>query len=223
MVIKLKQIEEMKRLKDEKLSFKQIGKQLKISPTTVRKYLLKDVEGKGVDKDGSDEGTDKSDRTLYSEVFTAFDHRKSLIEVVKDGLCSPIEAEELWRRYNDLKMKALEVKEIQNSIQQPTLITQHERMIKDIEKEITHIKQRLDDLTNIMMDSVFPLILKERPKWMKTNCKHYKDEICKGINLNKEPEECMFHLKTTKIKDKWYIDPDPRVCALCPMNTLSRE
>lgn len=136
----------------------------------------------------------------YSKIFSAFDEDKSLIDVVKQGLCDPDKAVELWNKYEELKDKTLEIKE------KPRL----EERIGELEEKLAAMERNLDlilDITN-------------HGNWVKENCEHYKDGYCRGIYWNLKPKKSFF-LKSIEEEGKWYIDPDVRNCALCPKNTNS--
>ena len=215
-MIKQKQIDEIKRLRGENYSYKQIAKQLKISHLTVMKYLSKKAEGMGGDRNADNEG--RNDKKNYSKVFNAFDEGKNLIEVVKGGLCSPTEVEEFWNKYNELKIKTRKDTELQKLQKEPTLI-------KELNERICKLEEAINTLEGVVYGEIRELILKPRPEFIKTDCKHYKEGFCKGFSWKSKPEvdENGLFRKAIQIKDKWYVDPDPRYCALCPKNTLSRE
>jgi len=132
-----------------------------------------------------------------SKIFSAFDDGKTLIEVVKQGLCDPDTAEELWNKYEKLKEMSLEVKE------RPKL----EIRIEDLEERLSQVEEDLQ-------------VIPAPGKWVKENCEHYQDGYCCGIKWNIEPK-WTFVLRSIEEDGKWHIDPHVRYCALCPKNTIS--
>jgi hypothetical protein len=133
----------------------------------------------------------------YAKIFSAFDDGKNLIEVVKQGLCDPDTALELWNKYEELKEKTLEIKE------KPKL---GER-IDELEERVKDFLKVIRDITNY-------------GDWIKENCEHYQDGYCRGKYWNEEQNR-VFILESMEENGKWYINPDVRYCALCPMNTVS--
>ena len=132
-----------------------------------------------------------------SKIFSAFDDGKTLIEVVKQGLCDPDTAEELWNKYEKLKEKTLEVKE------RPKL----EIRIEDFEERLSKVEKFLQ-------------VIHCPGKWVKEDCEHYQDGYCRGISWDLEPKRT-FVLRHIEKDGKWLIDPNERYCALCPLNTIS--
>ena len=132
-----------------------------------------------------------------SKIFSAFDGGTTLIEVVKQGLCDPDTAEELWNKYEKLKEMSLEVKE------RPKL----EIRIEDLEERLSKVEEDLQVIPSI-------------GKWVKEDCEHYRDGYCRGLYWNIEPKGA-FVLRSIEEDGKWHIDPNVRYCALCPLNTLS--
>lgn len=74
--------------------------------------------------------------TDYSKVFTAFDEGKTLIDVVKQGLCEPDKALELWNKYEEFKNKVLEIEG------RPIL----EERVADLMKHIFDLKGKVSNL-----------------------------------------------------------------------------
>jgi len=132
-----------------------------------------------------------------SKIFSAFDGGTTLIEVVKQGLCDPDTAEELWNKYEKLKEMSLEVKE------RPKL----EIRIEDLEERLSKVEKVLQ-------------VIPAPGKWVKENCEHYQDGYCRGLYGDEEPKGT-FVLGSIEEDGKWLIDPHERYCALCPLNTNS--
>lgn len=135
-----------------------------------------------------------------SKIFSAFDGGTTLIEVVKQGLCDPDTAEELWNKYEKLKEMSLEVKE------RPKL----EIRIEDLEERLSKVEGNLAEILEVTTLG----------KWVKEDCEHYRDGYCRVIYWDEE-QKGTFVLRSIEEDGKWHIDPNERHCALCPKNTIS--
>ena len=138
--------------------------------------------------------------TDYSKVFTAFDEGKTLIDVVKQSLCDPDKALELWNKYEEFKNKTLEIT--------GKLIL--EERVDDLEGRLATAEKELEKILKIT----------NRGFWVKENCKHYRGGYCRRVYWEEEPKVA-FSLRSQEENGKWYIDPSTIYCALCPGNTIS--
>jgi hypothetical protein len=77
--------------------------------------------------------------TDYSKVFTAFDEGKTLIDVVKQDLCDPDKALELWNKYEEFKKKTLEIEG------RPLL----EERVDELENQLSDLQNDLQKLSNV--------------------------------------------------------------------------
>lgn len=138
--------------------------------------------------------------TDYSKVFTAFDEGKNLIDVIKQGLCNPDRAEDLWNKYEEFKNKVLKIEG------RPLLEARVEELAQKVE-EFGEYLEVLSDLSN-------------RGEEIKEKCDYYGDGFCYEISWNEEPKGD-FVLESIEEDGRWFIDPSVKYCALCPMNTNS--
>jgi hypothetical protein len=136
----------------------------------------------------------------HSKIFTAFDEGKSLIDLVKRGLCNPDEALESWNEYEELKKKTLEI------TGEPIL----EERVDDLEGRLATAEKELEGILNVT----------NRGSWVKENCKHYREGYCRRVYWEEEPKVA-FILRSGEENGKWYIDPSAIYCALCTGNTIS--
>jgi len=138
--------------------------------------------------------------TEYSTVFTAFDEGKNLIDVVKQGLCDPDKALELWNKYEEFKNKVLEIEG------RPLL----EEKVEEFEDRLAQVEEELDEILSIT----------NRGEGVKGNCKHYRGGYCRRVYWEEEPNVA-FSLRKRKEYEKWYVDPKTIYCALCTGSTIS--
>jgi hypothetical protein len=138
--------------------------------------------------------------TDYSKVFTAFDEGKSLIDVIKQDLCDPDKALELWNKYEEFKKKTLEIEG------RPLL----EEKVEEFEDRLAQVEEDLDEILSITNSG----------EGVKESCEHYRRGYCRRVYWEEKPNVA-FSLRKREEDGKWYVDPSPIYCALCTGNTIS--
>ena len=101
-------------------------------------------------------------------------------------------------------------------------IEELEERVTTLRNWMTNLATTVGNLNERVMEGDFELIYAPKEMWMKTKCKYYNNGFCTKLIFPSRPSQKCY-LRTVKTEIGWLADPDPRYCALCPCNTLSRE
>ena len=108
----------------------------------------------------------------YAKIFTAFDEGKDMVEVVKEGLCNPNDAIEMWNMYKKLKSNTLDIRNAEDFRGQILMVDER---IRNIEKALKNSVERIEILVRSNDEKINTL--SQKYKFLHSNLFHHQQYL----------------------------------------------